>query len=330
MSFGGAIKLTGESAYQKALKQINLNLRELSSEMKLVSSGYDKNDKSLQALTSKQDVLNKKLAEQSDKVKVLTARYNEVNATYGKNSTAQQQLNKELAEAKTELANIEKRLGTSSKEYKNQALIVKELETRQDSYNKAVSDAKIKLNDAQAEYNKTALAVDKLSKEVDDAKNPQNQFNKELDDSSKSAKNAGDGFTVLKGVIADLSSKAIQSAISGLKKLGTAVVNVGKQAISSYAEYEQLVGGVETLFKDSAGIVQEYANKAYKTAGISANQYMEQVTSFSASLLQSLGKDTAKAAQYGDLAITDMADNANKMGTAMESIQNAYQGLRVA
>ena len=330
MSFGGSIKLTGESEYQRALKQINQNLRELSSDLKLATSGYDKNDKSLQALTSKQDVLNKKLAEQGDKVKVLTARYNEVNAQYGKNSTAQQQLNKELADAKNELAGIEKRLGTTSQEYKTQAQVVKDLESKQDSYNKAVSDAKIKLNDAQSEYNKTSVAVDKLSKEVDDAKNPQNQFNKELDDSSKSAKNAGDGFTVLKGVVADLASKAIQSAITGLKKLGTAVINVGKQAIQSYADYEQLVGGVETLFKDSAGIVQDYANKAYKTAGISANQYMEQVTSFSASLLQSLGKDTEKAAKYGDLAITDMADNANKMGTSMEMIQNAYQGLRVA
>ena len=107
----------------------------------------------------------------------------------------------------------------------------------------------------------------------------------------------------------------------------TAAVALGKASLEGYAEYEQLIGGVETLFKDSAGTVQEYAANAYKTAGLSANEYMETVTSFSASLLQSLGGDTEKAAQYADKAITDMSDNANKMGSSMESIQTAYQGF---
>ena len=117
------------------------------------------------------------------------------------------------------------------------------------------------------------------------------------------------------------------SAINGLKQLGGAFISVGKQALESYADYEQLVGGVETLFKDSADVVHKYAMESYKTAGVSANQYMEQVTSFSASLVSSLGGDTEKAAEYGNRAITDMSDNANKMGTSMEMIQNAYQGF---
>ena len=108
---------------------------------------------------------------------------------------------------------------------------------------------------------------------------------------------------------------------------GTAIVAVGKQAIEQYAEYEQLVGGVETLFKQSSDTVMGYAENAYKTAGLSANEYMSTVTSFSASLLQSLGGDTEAAAKYADMAITDMSDNANKMGTSMEMIQNAYQGF---
>ena len=108
---------------------------------------------------------------------------------------------------------------------------------------------------------------------------------------------------------------------------GTAVVAIGKQAIEQYAEYEQLVGGVETLFKQSSDIVMGYAENAYKTAGLSANEYMSTVTSFSASLLQSLDGDTESAAKYADMAITDMSDNANKMGTSMEMIQNAYQGF---
>ena len=108
---------------------------------------------------------------------------------------------------------------------------------------------------------------------------------------------------------------------------GAAVVAIGKQAIEQYAEYEQLVGGVETLFKQSSDTVMGYAENAYKTAGLSANEYMNTVTSFSASLLQSLGGDTEAAAKYADMAITDMSDNANKMGTSMEMIQNAYQGF---
>ena len=108
---------------------------------------------------------------------------------------------------------------------------------------------------------------------------------------------------------------------------GTAIVAIGKQAIEQYAEYEQLVGGVETLFKQSADVVQQYAANAYKTAGMSANEYMETVTSFSASLLQSLGGDTEAASKYADMAITDMSDNANKLGTDMSLIQNAYQGF---
>ena len=95
---------------------------------------------------------------------------------------------------------------------------------------------------------------------------------------------------------------------------GTAIIAIGKQAIEQYAEYEQLVGGVETLFKQSSDTVMKYAENAYKTAGLSANKYMSTVTSFSASLLQSLGGDTEAAAKYADMAITDMADNANKMG----------------
>ena len=128
---------------------------------------------------------------------------------------------------------------------------------------------------------------------------------------------------------------AMGSAISAVGKFSAAAVAAGatavaaltKSAVESYADYEQLVGGVETLFKDSAGIVQEYAANAFQTAGLSANDYMETVTGFSASLLQSVGGDTAEAARIADQAITDMADNANKMGSSMESIQNAYQGF---
>lgn len=113
----------------------------------------------------------------------------------------------------------------------------------------------------------------------------------------------------------------------GSLKIGQMIGETIANSISSYADYQQLVGGVETLFKDSADMVQRYAAQAYKNQGMSANAYMETVTGFSASLLQSLGGDTEKAAKIADMAITDMSDNANKMGTSMESIQYAYQGF---
>ena len=120
---------------------------------------------------------------------------------------------------------------------------------------------------------------------------------------------------------------AAKAAAAATAAAAGAVIALTKSAVENYGEYEQLVGGVETLFKDSAGTVDEYAKNAYQTAGLSANEYMETVTSFSASLLQSMGNDTEAAAKKADQAITDMSDNANKMGTDMQSIQNAYQGF---
>lgn len=126
---------------------------------------------------------------------------------------------------------------------------------------------------------------------------------------------AGKGFGgkligVLKGIIA---TAAIGKALSA--------------TITEGAALQQSIGGIETLFKESADKVKQNAAEAYRTAGMSANEYMELTTSFSASLLQSMAGDTAKAADIADMAMQDMSDNANKMGTSMEDIKNAYQGF---
>lgn len=140
----------------------------------------------------------------------------------------------------------------------------------------------------------------------------------------------------------EADDKKVNSAISGLGNglktaagvgikavgaLSAAIVGVVTAGVKSYADLEQNIGGIETLFKDSADTVIANAKKAYETAGMSANQYMETVTSFSARLLQGLGGDTEKAAKIADMAVQDMSDNANKMGTSIEMIQNAYQGF---
>ena len=141
-----------------------------------------------------------------------------------------------------------------------------------------------------------------------------------LDNASGKASGFADKLKIGLATAAKVGAAALTAAATGMAALT-------KASIDQYAEYEQLVGGVDTLFKTASDKVQEYAANAYKTAGMSANEYMDTVTSFSASLLQSLGGDTEKAAQKADQAITDMADNANKMGTGMEMIQNAYQGF---
>ena len=143
---------------------------------------------------------------------------------------------------------------------------------------------------------------------------------KGIDDVGKKTSSLGSKVSKGLGVAAKVVGAAVSAAAGGVAALATA-------ATKSYGDYEQLVGGVETLFKESQNAVMEYANNAYKTAGLSANEYMETVTGFSASLLQSLGGDTEEAAKYADMAITDMSDNANKMGTDMSLIQYAYQGF---
>lgn len=134
----------------------------------------------------------------------------------------------------------------------------------------------------------------------------------------------------IKGLSSKLGSltKTGAVAITGLVTAASAAVGaLAGISVKQYAEFEQLVGGVETLFKDSSKLVQRYAANAFGTAGLSANEYMNTITSFSASLLQGLGGDTEKAARIGHQAIIDMSDNANKMGTDMAMIQNAYQGF---
>ena len=281
--FGGSVKLTGETEYTRALKTITDNLTVLSSEMKVVTEQYGRNDTSTEKLAKQNDVLSKRLDEQ----------------------------NKKLSEAKK---------------------MLEEAKNSTDSNAQTVAKWQNEVNKAQAEVNKTTreikdntAQIKKNEEALDNAGNELQDFRRGEDEAGQSAVKLGD---LIK---ANITSQAI---IGGIKALGSAMVGIAKgavelakQSIAGFAEYEQLIGGVETLFKESSGTVEQYANNAYKTAGLSANEYMSTVTAFSASLLSSLNGDTAESAKVADMAITDMADNANKMGTDISSIQNAYQGF---
>ena len=318
--FGGAVKLTGESEYRKALSKITQDLREISSEMKVVTSQYDKNDNSTQKLAQQEEVLNKQLDAQKEKLSTLEKQYSSMSAKVSDQADKHSKLGSDLESAKAKMEDIARVAGKDSEEYKAQAESVKTLEsalrkseTAQTANENSMSRLRVQINNAQADCNKTANALDKLGREAQET--------------DSQIANSSQGYTVMKGTMANLASQGITTLIRGLAKLGAKAVEVGKEALGSYSDYEQLVGGVDTIFKSSSKTVQKYAQNAYKTAGMSANEYMDTVTSFSASLLQGLGGDTKKASKYADQAIRDMSDNANKMGTDITSIQNAYQGF---
>lgn len=145
-------------------------------------------------------------------------------------------------------------------------------------------------------------------------------YDDNLDEASRNTESFADKLKTGLTTAAKVGAAALGAAATGVAALT-------KASVDQYAEYEQLVGGVDTLFKEASNTIQQYASNAYKTAGVSANTYMEQATAFSASLIQSLGGDTQAAAEYANQAIMDMSDNANKMGTDIESIQQTYQSL---
>lgn len=146
-------------------------------------------------------------------------------------------------------------------------------------------------------------------------------------ESDKAIKDTGEKTKSLGEKVKSGLKTVTKVAVAATGAMAVGVSKVVKDATAAYADYEQLVGGVETLFKQSSDTILQYADNAYKTAGLSANECMDTVTSFSASLLQSLGGDTAKAAKYANMAVTDMADNVNKMGSDIESVKFAYRGF---
>lgn len=282
-TFGGTIKLEGESQYRKAISQISAELKVMGSEMSKVTAEFGKNNTSTEALLKTNENLTNKINKQKEKIDILKSALTEASEKYGEND--------------------------------------KKTLNWQNSLNKAESELIL----MQKELEKNNKILGENAEELKENSNNLKDFGEQSDESGKKVLSLGD--IIKANLISDAIKSGLSSMVNSVKQFGSMLIGVGKQALESYSDYEQLSGGVETLFKDSSDVVKSYASNAYKTAGMSANEYMETVTSFSASLLQSLNKDTAKSAEVADMAIIDMSDNANKMGTSMESIQNAYQGF---
>ena len=338
-SFGGSIKLTGESEYTRTLKTITSNLTVMASEMKLVSAQYNSNDKSIEALTSRNNVLNKQIEEGKKKVDVYRSALEDFKTQQDKNGASIMELMVKLENEKKKLEELKSSTSATSDEIKAQEKVVaslsEELANSEAQYEKnkiSINKYQTQLNNAEADVVKLTNELNSNNEMLDKTEKGMDEASESVDDFKDSEKDAGRETITLGDLIkGNLISEGIIAGIKGLasamKSVASGLVNIGKEAIKNYADYEQLIGGVETLFKDSANAVEEYANQSYKTAGLSANEYMETITSFSASLLQSLNGDTAKVAEVGNIAVIDMADNANKMGTSMSMIQSAYQGF---
>ena len=240
----------------------------------------------------------------ASEMKLVSASFTAATSAEDKNAKTAAVLNKQIATQRQYIEALAAQAGKAAATYGTNSV-------QAQKYEEQLNKARAKLLEMQHALQDTEHGVAGLGKEMDNG--------------GQKALSFGDL------VKSNLASEAIIGGVklmaSAIKEAAEALVDLSKQAIQGFAEQEQLIGGVDTLFKESSKQVQQYANEAYKTAGLSANEYMETVTSFSASLLQSLGGDTAKAAAYADRAVTDMSDNANKMGTNMASIQDAYQGF---
>lgn len=302
------------SDLKKNISDATQSIKLANAQFKAAAAGMDDWKNSSEGLTAKLKQLNTVREQEKAKMNSYQQQMDRLKNSYNENGQRVEQLKSKLQE----LAN--KGVSKTSDEYKKYEKALVDCEKEQNANKKAIDTLNITITNQQGKING-------IDKDIRNYTNSLNNLGKEEKEVNEGTKQLSEGFTVVKGVISNLVTQGINVAVNGLKKLGSATVNLAKEAITSYGSYEQLVGGVETLFKNSAKEVENYANNAYKTAGLDANKYMETITSFSASLLQGLHGDTAKAAKVADLAITDMSDNANKMGTDMSMIQSAYQRI---
>lgn len=266
MALGGTIKLQGESEYRRALKQITQNLREVSSEMKIVTSTYDKNDTSTDALTAKSDVLNKRLEEQKSKLKLVSDQYKQYQNAVKQSADEHTQLGEKLESAKGKLASIEAQSGKNTKEYEEQKKVVDDLQkqydestTAQDNNKKSLSQLAVQMNNAKADVIKTTKEIDNLGKESDDSAKQVDDLSKKMGDADGASKNLNDGFTVLKGTMANLASQAISKVVDGFKNL-----------VGGGVDYQKSMEYYTTSFTVMTGSADKASETVKKLADIGA------------------------------------------------------------
>lgn len=284
-SFGGAVKLTGESEYRAALRNITQRLKEVSSEMKLVASQYDKSDTSTQALTAKQGVLNEKLEQQKQRLSTLQAQYAKMSAEYQTNTTNHEKLVASYEEGKAKLERIGQELGTSSAEYKAQAAVVAQLAkdvdkstAAQDSNANAMSRLRTQMNNAQTDINKTKADIQDLESQMGKSASSSGKLGESVEDAGEKARNAEGGFTVLKGAIANLAGNIVMSAINGVKSLAGEAIS-SADALTKFESTMSFAGYDDSAIAKAKDDMKTYADQtvydldtvANTTAQLAAN-----------------------------------------------------------
>lgn len=276
--FGGAVKLTGESEYRKALKNITQNLKEVASEMKLVSAQYSKNDTSTEALSAKSDVLTKKLEQQKDKVETLKKQYADMSTEYDENTQKHSALSKQYVEESNKLANLEKTLGTASDEYKEQADVVADLQaeveksTKAQEFNtKAMSDMRIQLNNAESDVTKTSKELEALAQQMDESANSTEGLGEGLDDVGEHAEKATGGVSTFQVALGNLVANVIGNAVEKMKDLVASTIDVGASFESSMANVQAISGATDDELKLLSDTAKQFGSTTKFSASESAD-----------------------------------------------------------
>lgn len=284
-SFGGAVKLTGESTYRAALRNITQNLKEVSSELKLVSSQYDKNDTSIEALTAKQTALTHRLEEQKSKLSVLREQYEKMGSEYQQNKEKHEQLIASYDREKSELERIGRELGTTSPEYKQQAEVVAKLKeqvdkstTANDQNERSMSRMRMQMNNAQADINKTSSEIKDLESQMGKSATSSGKLGESVEDAGEKARRAEGGFTVLKGAIANLAGNILTSAINGIQNLAGEAIN-SDDALKKFESTMSFAGYDDSTISKAKDDMKLYADQtvydldtvANTTAQLAAN-----------------------------------------------------------
>ena len=284
-SFGGAVKLQGESAYRAALRNITQNLKEVSSELKLVSSQYDKNDTSIEALTAKQTALTHRLEEQKAKLSVLREQYEKMGSEYQQNKEKHEQLVASYNREKSELERIGRELGTTSPEYKQQAEVVEKLKEQvdkstaaNDQNERSMSRMRTQMNNAQTDINKTASEIKDLESQMGKSATSSGKLGESVEDAGEKARNAEGGFTVLKGAIANLAGNIVMSAINGVQSLVGEAIN-SSDALKKFESTMSFAGYDDSTISKAKDDMKTYADQtvydldtvANTTAQLAAN-----------------------------------------------------------
>jgi tape measure domain-containing protein len=284
-SFGGAVKLTGESEYRAALRNISQRLKEVSSELKLVSSQYDKNDTSIEALTAKQTALTHRLEEQKSKLSTLREQYEKMGSEYQQNKEKHEQLVASYNREKSELERIGRELGTTSPEYKKQAEVVEKLKEQvdkstaaNDQNERSMSRMRTQMNNAQTDINKTASEIKDLESQMGKSATSSGKLGESVEDAGEKARNAEGWFTVLKGTIANLAGNILTSAINGIQSLVGEAIN-SSDALEKFESTMSFAGYDDSTISKAKDDMKTYADQtvydldtvANTTAQLAAN-----------------------------------------------------------